>query len=448
MKIGFFLDNHHIPQADFRNPEKGSPGVGASEYTQIAVPYFLKKYFPEKVEVIILAPFIEKMPSHIKAITAVSIEMAAQLAKKENVDYFVFRARQKDNKEIIDFIDSIALPSIGVGQLTPFPEAIRQIRNSKYFKSLVCVGREQYDLLIDTHIRKKLAYIDNGVHVESCWIGAKEKTDPRLVVFMGALVPVKGFHKLAKAWPKVLNVFPDAKLSVIGSIKVYGDKLSVGPLGIASEEYERNYIIPHLCDDRGLLHPSITFHGQMEQDKFSIIRKAAVGVVNPTGQSETCCVSAIEMSACKIPVVTGAYFALLDTVLHERTGLLGRSTDALAKNICMCLADPDFAKTLGEEGYKRALNQYDFSEVARKWIELFHALDRGQIPKAYGKIKNIQYHLKWLRILNCLPQTTIGTIIPWLSILELESLVHGKIKRIKSLLKSIILTQGNLNDYS
>lgn len=435
MKIGFYADNIQLPSADFGDPEKGSPGVGASLYIQAAVPYFIKKYCPEKAKVVIFAPYIEHLPKNIKAVKADTLKEAAQCAKGEGVDYFVFRARQRDRDGILDFIDSISLPSIGVGQLTPAPETVRKMSQTKFFKALVCVGREQYDSLIDSPIKSKLAYIDNALHLDSCQSGINtpEKKDPNLVVYMGALVPVKGFHVLAQAWPKIIEKVPNAKLSVIGSVKIYGENLSVGPLGVASEKYEREGIIPHLCDDQGRLHPSVTFHGQMGQEKFEVMQRAAVGVVNPTGNSETCCVSAVEMSGCRAAVVSGAYYALLDTVLHKKTGLLGRGTEELADNICACLANPDMAKELGDAGYKRARDQFDFSAVVPRWMALFEALNEDRLPKAYGQLRNIRYHYKALRIGNSVLQQTIGKIMPWPSLYEVQAVVYKGLMKLKSL---------------
>lgn len=437
MKVAFFLDNRHIPTIDFSNPELGNPGSGACEYLHVAIPFFINKYCAQKVDAIILAPYIDKLPATLQAYTANSVIDAASKAKDLGADFFVFRPRQKEEENILDHIDKIQLPSIGRAALTPHPDHIRKMARSKYFKALVCVGREQYDFMMDSPLKPKLAYIDNGIHVDSCWLDVQnEVKDPRLVVFMGALVPVKGFHQLAEAWPKVLNKFPDAKLSVIGSVKMYGDKLTVGPLGVANDDYERNHIMPYLCDATGTVHPSVTFHGQMGREKFSVIRRASVGIVNPTGQTETCCVSAVEMSACKVPVVTGAYYALLDTVLHNQTGLLGRGPDDLAKNICALLGNPVRARELGEAGYKRAHDQYDFISVAPRWVELFTALKAGRVPKAYGHLRNILYHYKSLRLINLPLQMTLGRVMPWPSVLELQAWAYTRIQALKARAKS------------
>ncbi len=412
----------------------GNPGVGAAAFMHVCIPYFIQKYADKTYTPVIIAANTEKLPPEIESFQADTVTQAASKAKEIGCDYFVFRPRQNEEDNILDHIDKIKMPSIGDSQLTPLTPHMRKMVKSKYFKSLVCIGREQYDFLMDTPLKPKLSYIDNGVHVESCWLDCDTKDitkDPNLVVYMGALVPVKSFHVLAEAWPKVLKRCPEAKLSVIGSVKMYGDNLSVGPLGVADENYERQHIIPHLCDKEGNLHPSVTFHGQMGREKYDLLRRASIGIANPTGRTETCCVSAVEMSACKTAIVSGAYYALLDTVLHKETGLLGRGIDQLVDNICQCIENPDLAKTLGENGFERAMQQYDFEPVTHRWVELFEALKHNKQPRPIGRLKNIFYHFKCLRIANTILQSTIGRLIYWPSVYEAQTLVYKVLKSLK-----------------
>lgn len=435
MKVAFFLDNSRIPTINFSTPENGNPGVGASEFIQVCIPYYIEKYAGKDCDAVILASHTDKLPPHITSFQANSVTDAASKAKEIGCDYFVFRARQNEEDHILDHIDQIKMPSIGIAHLTPFIAHARKIAKSKYFKTLVCVGREQYDSLIDSPMRPKLTYIDNGVDVRSCWLGSDMDDyvkDPNLVVYMGALVPVKGFHILAEAWPQVLRRCPDAKLSVIGSVKMYGDDMAVGPLGVADEKYENNHIIPHLCDDDGQLDPSVTFHGQMAEEKYELMRRANVGIANPSGQTETCCVCAVEMSACKTVVVSGAYYALLDTVLDKQTGLLGRGVDALVDNICTCLENPEYAKTLGQNGFERVLKQYDYEPVTHRWIELFQLLEANELPKPIGRLKNMFYHFKILRFANAALQSTIGRIMYWPSVFEAQTATLKVLKSVKS----------------
>ena len=418
MLIGFFLDNSGVSQTDFSRPWEGSPGTGASEYVQVALPYFIAQYGGESIETCIFAPHTDLLPSDIHCYEAPSVIHAARKAKAAGVDYFVFRPRIHEETRILDVLDDLQLASIGISQLTPHPVHVRRLTKSKALKALVCVGREQYDYLMDAPIYKKLAYIDNGVQVSSCNDSPVPTKDHRLVAYMGALVPQKGFHVLAQAWPKVLQRFPDARLSVIGSAKVYNENALLGPLGIAHEKYESTQIIPYLSQPDGSLHPSVTFHGQLGKEKYDILRRALVGVANPTGQTETCCVSAVEMAACGTAVVSGAYYAMLDTVHHNKTGLLGRNIDDLAANICNLLDNPDHAVAMGAAGYSRTMAQYDFSVVAPKWVNLCNKLIQQKMPESIGKLKNISYQFKFLRMVNRIPQMIFGSYLPWPSLQE------------------------------
>ena len=429
MLIGFFLDNSGVSQTDFRRPWEGNPGTGAAEYLHAATPYFISKYCGDKAQCIIFAPHIQQLPDSVSVHQTNSIVEAAHQAKAMGVDYFVFRPRMHEEMRILDVLDDLALPSIGRAALTPRPEHIRKMSKSRAFKVLVCVGREQYDFLMDTAIHNKVVYIDNGIHVPSCNQGEAPTKDHRLVAYMGALVPQKGFHILAAAWPKVLKRVPDAQLSVIGSAKMYNQDAKVGPLGVSEENYERNHLMPHLTDQNGQLHSSVTFYGQLGHEKYDILRKALVGVANPSGQTETCCVSAVEMSACHTAVVSGAYYALIDTVLHEKTGLLGRTADDLADNICTLLQNPDRAIEMGHAGHERTSRQYDFSIVAPKWIDLCEHLTRDSLPSPYGELKNIFANFKFLRLINRPLQKIFGTFLPWPSLYDAATTARRVLRR-------------------
>lgn len=432
MRVAYYLDNRFVENVDFGTPWEGNPGTGASEYLQVAIPYFLKHYCGESVDPIILAHNIDLLPDDMETHQVDSIAHAAKRAKGLDVDFFVFRPRLNEEESILDVVDELQLPSIGIGQLIPFPQHIRKMSRSDFFRAFVCVGREEYDFLLDTPIYNKIVCINNGVHVESCLQRDEIELDSKLVVYMGCLVFQKGFHLLAMAWPEVLKRIPDAKLSVIGSLKMYRANAQLGPLSIADEEYERQHIIPHLFLPDGQLHPSVIFHGNMGQEKYVLLRKAAVGVANPSGQTETCCVSAVEMSACHTAVVSGAYYALLDTVLHKQTGLLGRTVRDLADNICQLLSSPHKAILYGENGFQRVMAEWDFSVVCPQWERLFYALKNGYKLKCQCPRRNIFRHRKFLRMLNHPAQALLGSIIRWPSLQECDRVIISLIRKISN----------------
>lgn len=430
MKIAFYVPNEGLKNIDFSTPFNGNPGSGAAEYLHVALPYFISD---SKFETYILAQNISHMPANIKCIQCESIRDAAITAKKNSIDIFVFRPRIHEELGILDLIDEIKLPSIGRAALTPSSKHQRKMARCKYFKALVAVGSEQYDFMSDSPVEKKLTYIDNGISLSACSEFDNVHKNTKLVTYMGAIVPQKGFHVLARVWPKVLEKHPDACLRVIGSSKIYNENYSVGPLGIADEAYEREYIIPHLCNKVGQLHPSVKFLGALGREKYKHLSESIVAVPNPTGQTETCCVSAIEMAACSTAVVTGAYYALLGTVKNNFTGLLSRGDKKLASNICKLLDNPSLAIKLGMNGRKMAEGTYEFSKVAIRWKILFDdVFDNSIIRRPRHEFNYIRYHRKWLRMVNCIPAKFLNNLIDWPSTQELETLLLNLVKSMKS----------------
>jgi glycosyltransferase involved in cell wall biosynthesis len=416
--IGFYVDNSHT-KVDFTKVHLGNPGVGYSEYLPIALTFFLTKNYFNYFKYILFSHNTKNMPKKINCIKVDSIVDAADKAKKLQASVFVFRTRINQELQILNHLERLKLLSIGIAQLTPSPKHIDEIENCKYLRALVCVGREQYDSLLDTRIINKLSVIENAVFEDQYSFSSLKDKKTKSVVYLGALVHQKGFHYLAKAWPNILKVVPSAKLEVIGSNRVYGDKLNVGKFSPAEPEFEKKFLAKYLTDINGNLIKSVKFWGRKGIEKNKIISKSLVGVANPSGSTETCCVSAVELSASKLPVVSGAYNALLDTVIHKKTGLLGKNTMDLERNIILLLSNPQISHKMGVEGKKYIKKKFSFKVIAPKWIKIINAVIFDKpIEKPKSKIKNIFRHKKFLRVIN----SYISFLVPmkWPSIYHLE----------------------------
>lgn len=417
MRVGFWLDNKNVRNADLSRPQEGNPGIGASQYLHAAIPYALQRHYPELGRPVLLAPYIEHLPPTLELHRADSVGQAALRAKELGLDFFVFRTRLQEEEGILSVLDELRLPSIGVAHLTPVPVHIRAMARCSHLRAMVCVGRQQYDSLVDSPVHRKLTWIDNCVFLESYPKAAPDKIKG-LVIYIGSLVPQKGFHVLAAAWPRVLARAPWARLMVIGSARVYNDQAELGPWGVAKPAYERKFLIPALARADGRPHPSVTFLGRLGIEKNLVMSKALVGVVNPTGSSETSCLAAMEVQACRTAVVSGAYQALLDTVVHGSTGLLGRSPRELADNISALLLDPARAERMGERGYYHVRDRFDFPVVCDKWMRLFSTLADGSELEYEFPRNNLLRHAKLLRIANRPLQLLFGKWMRWPSVQE------------------------------
>lgn len=176
-----------------------------------------------------------------------------------------------------------------------------KISGCSYVKANVFVGRQQYDRYVDHKVIKKSTYIYN-MYPQPVYEARKENSN-HAVTYIGSLVPLKGFHVLAQAWKSILTEVPDAELNVIGSGKLYGRNSKLGRYGIADEEYERQFM-PGLTEPDGSIMPSVHFWGVLGVEKNDVIRNTCVGVVNPTGRTETFGISALDFESMSVPVVT------------------------------------------------------------------------------------------------------------------------------------------------
>lgn len=420
IKVGFHVKNSSFPDIDVRFPEKGNPGMGGTQFTTIAVAYYLKKFYSNRIEPIIFANHIDLLPPIVSSRTADSLVDAATKASAVKCDVFVFRS-QEAGHDIYSTLDSLKLKSVARSNNTPEYETLDVIAACDFVKGHVCVGHEQLDFLRDHNIIFKSTRIFHPFE-PSAFIPPeiKDKTSDT-VVYLGSLIPAKGFHHLARVWPKVLAQHPPAKLVVIGTGKLYDRSSKLGKWGIAEETYEAQKIRPYLSDPAGNVDPSVCFKGLLGAEKIPILQAATVGVVNPTATTETFCSSALEIQACGTPVVTGADWGLLDTVVHEETGLLGRGDEALIRNIVYLLKHPAVAKSFGEKGIENVQRRFSPNSSAAQWAKLFEDIFIGReipLPKAKGNllyrgkfiregIRLARKHVPLLKVLPCLSELKV-----------------------------------------
>lgn len=415
MRLGIFIDLTNTGRANLANPLAGTNGTGAADYLLGLTAYLLHDTY----EVILYTSGHVDVPvAWTKVVLVNTGPDAVKQAHEEKCDLFIYRLRQIGADGILAAIDTYSLPAIGRADLNPHPKHLLQLARSKNFKAIVCVGRYQYDQFEDHPIAPKRLQINNFLRLTSCLEAAeKVNKEHKTVCFLGAIVPQKAFHILAEAWPKIVKRHPDAMLKVLGSAGVYFRDFKAGPLGIAHHEYEMSSLVPHLCDSSGNLLPSVQLLGQVTEKKYELLAKATVGVVNPLGKTETCCVSAFEIEACGTPVVTGRYNALIYTVENGETGLLGKSSEDLANDICNLLENPTRAQQMGKNGQNYALRYFSDNEAIKLWKMLIYAIETGNPRPApqFDRKNNIGFLMSLIR-LNALLQHTVGKVLPWPSV--------------------------------
>src|SRR5699024_4727723 len=124
---------------------------------------------------------------------------------------------------------------------------------------------------------------------------------------------------------------------VVGSGRLYNRNAKLGTYGIADESYEKEFI-KFLIDKNGKILPQVHFHGVLGgEEKLDVMARCAVGIVNPTGETETFGISAIEFEAMGIPVVTRDTGGFRNVVETEKTGFLCNEIDQFVEKIKLLL---------------------------------------------------------------------------------------------------------------
>lgn len=397
IKVGFYCQNQGYPNVDIRFPEKGNPGMGGTQFSEIATAYYLNKYYSEQLEILLLANLADLLPPSLEICQVVNVLDAAVKSEQAGCDILVTKSKLINDNEICNHLSKLKIKIIARSNNYLTDKELNRITNCQQIKAHVCVGQEQLDLLLDHRIYNKSIRIFDPFNPENFIPKNKLVKQGNTVVFLGNIIPKKGFHHLAQVWPYIIRQRQDARLIVIGSGKLYDRKTKLGKWGIAEESYESNYLRPFLSDDNGNIIESVHFAGLLGHEKIEILQNADVGVVNPSGMTEVCPGSALEIQACGTPVVSTAKWGLLDTVVHGKTGLLGKSDQELAKNILYLLNNSKLCKQFGKNGINFVREKFDHRLIARQWLELFTNINNNKSPQPQPMKQNYLYNFKFLR---------------------------------------------------
>lgn len=386
-RVVFYLPNAGVSGVDFSKPWLGNPGVGGTQFLFMTQPFYLQRHAEKHglaYEFILLTDDVGKLPAGTRAYSVGSDRDAVLKAQELGAQIFVFRPVEDDLKQArMELYGSSGMKLIGWAHNAYTLNLLDAWNDVDAYKAHVCVCHEQLDALLDKHIYDKATYIYNGFESEyASPLADSGKSNE--VVYIGSLIPAKGFHMLAEAWPHVLARVPDAKLKVIGSGKVYDRGAELGSYGIAQDDYEGRFM-RFLTDGDGLMLPSVEFMGLMGTDKFDVMKSATVGVVNPTGLTENCPGCALEFQACGVPVVSAARGGLWDTVEHGRTGLLVRNVEGLSEAIVQLLTQSDKRAFFASNCAQFVGDKFSYSSVCENWLCLLADVDGGariggQIP--------------------------------------------------------------------
>lgn len=298
------------------------------------------------------------------------------------------------------------------------------IKSAEPVKANVFVSKQHYDRYIDDDVIYKSTFIHNMYFDNT--IDVLRENDSRTVVYMGAIIPGKGFAELCSIWPGIIKAVPDAKLLVLGNGKLYGEK-KLGKYGIAAEDYE-NKFVKYIIDDNGEIIPSVHFLGVIGKGKTEIFRKSCVGVVNPSGRTETFGMGIVEMAEGLLPVVTIGKNGHFDTIINGETGILANTLIGIQNAIIKLLTNPELNEKLGINAKSR-IKMFNPEIIGPKWIKLLSNIYNDCYNFEYIKpndhyLNNYKFIRIFLRFIRC----NLGfRFIP--SLIKIETYLYSKLKK-------------------
>ncbi|WP_053991028.1 glycosyltransferase family 4 protein [Mangrovimonas sp. TPBH4] len=371
MKIGLYFNNKGIENVDLRFPEKGNPGVGGTQFNILTLAYYYNRQYKDS-KIVLMVESLINLPDEIIAVKVSNENEAIEYCSKNAFDIYVYVPAGPTlykREEIFKDFEGSNLKVIAWAHNTPQENVLGKIVESPNIKRVICVGNEQKDRIRDHEIIYKTEAINN-LFCPKPYIPNDEVEKKKSVVYLGSLVPEKGFHMVAKIWKKVLMEVPDAKLHVIGSGKLYNRNSKLGKYDIADEKYE-NQFMPYLLDDNGKLLKSVIFHGVLGKEKIDIIQSASVAISNPTGSTENCPGSSIEMQACGTYTIAANKQGFLDTINKSGSGILIDDKEELKLEIIKALLEPKSTGDVLKYALPFINKEFGPNKVVCQWNKLF-----------------------------------------------------------------------------
>jgi len=177
------------------------------------------------------------------------------------------------------------------------------------------------------------------------------------VLFFGMIKAYKGLPYLLRAWPRVLQEFPHAKLVIAG------------------EPMDPSVSIDDLIDSQDIRHSTVTRLEYVPISEAQYLFYAADVVVLPYVHISTSGVVPLAFHYSR-PVIATNVGGMPEIVEEGRTGFLVPPcrVPELADSICRGLRDPEMLAEMGRLGHERWEAEHSWPEVARQTAELYRSL--------------------------------------------------------------------------
>lgn len=381
MNVAFYYTNKRTAGKDVRNVLEGNPGIGGTYYAMLLLAKLLTGK-EDAIKVYLFAEYTNLLPDGLNIVHVPTIETLPKAIADNDIDILVVNKIGADtlNKKFFNQIRAANVDIIVWCHCFVNNKGLNILAEEPLVKKIIAVSKTQMLTWYDHDIYKKATYIYNICDFKnpSKVHSVKKNND---VVYVGAINGIKGVHYLTQAWNYVLKKYPKSHLYIIGSGRLYNSNTVMGSFGIAEKFYEQKLLRPILKD--GKIIPSVHFLGIMGMEKWNVLNRCKVGVVN-AGSWETFGYTMVEMQLAGLLVASLNSPGLLDT-MYPNNGILYDNPKKLANSIIKLLEveNHDY-----EPGISYILNNFSRDIILKKWINL---LQNNQEKIDFKVVENFKY---------------------------------------------------------
>jgi glycosyltransferase involved in cell wall biosynthesis len=427
-KILFFVEFNAPIRISWGDLEIGNPGVGGTQYTTLCLAKELSKL--DQYEVAIACESDLTLGADVD-VFRLTIDEAVEFA--ENYSYcLVYRPTITFQPTLLQKLSQTRASVIAWAHVGPSQQTLRILASLNSIKRVVALGERELISWYDNPVIQKSVLIRNGHHIPDH--PKNVETDFNAITYIGSIVPQKGFHLLAEVWPKVVEQHPNLYLNVVGSGNLYSSTTGLGPLGIATPSYE-TLIEKNL----GTSIESVRFLGKLGgKSKNTVVASSYIGIINPSGNTENCPLSALDFQSLSVPVFSAKRYGVIDTVLDGSTGKLFKNYTDLPDLIDQVIRNPEERRSLSANCIPFIQERFNFTDVVKQWDELFSNLD-NPISASKVKIREAVNFVELLTILNGGLLRSLNLTLQWPTVTEVNLGLRKLLKKIISVMKLQVL---------
>jgi len=423
--IYFYVELNSAVAIDFSLLPNGNPGIGGTQYATLCLALELSKN--ELNEIGLIAPFVLEVPDGMTFILKDSLNEAVRFVESSN-GILVFRPTITLEPSFTSLIATTTAELIAWTHVTPSQRTLRKLARSKSVKAIVALGKRQLLSWIDNPAAGKTIIIKNGQYIPKNVYPSLGS--PKYVTYLGSMVPQKGFHLLAKVWPRIHLQNPQLRLKVIGSGSLYDANARLGDHGIASHEYEEVFM-----NSLGNSSIAVDFLGKVGAgEKNLIIVNSYLGIVNPSGNTENCPAAALDFQALEVPVISARKNGLIDTVLNGKTGVLFRDHAEIPEIVNFLIENEDIRNSLSRNCLEFVQSEFNFQSITAEWEALFTHSD-SENPRKRVSYADALSKTEKLAFINAKLGTRFFGRFFWPTTLEILNWSKKVAKRLLMMLK-------------